>query len=457
MWVPSERSRGVPACFFAVIALVTPAHGAWCDEAESDPPAKLAAPYLPTPAGGQPLVTVHVFDEEISGKVVSEVLGAFAEVLAKDSLVRYRDLADLLDPVDEATAAIAEADGQLKEAQAAFDQMDLENARNKAESAIRIYERRLPQLGAEPDGISHLRNAWIRLAAIRFFDGNNDGARDALRHVFVLDPTTEYSGKLFPPQMKKAVVESRLLFDALGSGKLNVQSEPPGAMVIINGVVRGISPLVIDDAPAGPDYVSLARRGFVPLTAVVEVNGAGDEAKAEQTLTRFDNDPIGPLGSARAELGRETAPPSVVESANKLRVDLLALVTLGSDGAVTRVTAYLYDQRSRRLLRKSEASGEPAEAGRKAAVDLFNQVRLDGVYVPPAPVKVKSGWERFTDRFDGAAHEWRASKAFWPSVIVAAVVVAAGVGIGLGIGLRPHESAAGPTPGEELILLGTGR
>lgn len=463
MYTRSERANRVLAWILAGIALAALPDPAWGDEAAGEGQVEAApvavAPYVPTPAGGQPIVTVHVFDDGVSGKVVSDTLAVFDEVLGKDTLVRYRDLAELLDPIDEAKAAIADAGNMLKEAQQAFDQMDLETARTRAEGAIRIYERRLHQLGAEEGGVGRLRDAWIRLAAIRFFDGNNDGARDALRRVFVLDPKIEYSGKLFPPQMKKAVVESRLLFDALGSGKLNIESEPPGAMVFVNGAVRGVSPMVIEDAPAGPDYVSLGRRGFAPMTVVVEVNGGGDEAKTEQTLTRFDNDPIGPLGAVKAELGKEEAPAAVLESASKLRVDLLVLVTVTREAGASHVAAYLYDQRTRRLLRQAQASGETSDAGRQVAIELMNQVRLDGIYVPPPPPKVESVWERLTGRLASALHGWRDSKAFWPSVGAAAAVVVVGVavGVGVGVGMRAQHAGGGLTPGEEIILLGTGR
>src|SRR5207302_262545 len=127
---------------------------------------------------------------------------------------------------------------------------------------------------------------------VRFFDGNNDGAREALRHVFIFDPKLDYTPKLFPPQMRKTVIEGRLLFDALGSGKLTISSEPPGALVYVNGAARGTTPCTVIDVNPGPNYVTVVRRGFAPSSTVVEIAGGGEEAKSEITLARYDNDAV---------------------------------------------------------------------------------------------------------------------------------------------------------------------
>ncbi len=425
--------------------------GAWADEDVAARP-EAAAPEAPVAEA--PAVTVHVLEEGAGDKTRGTALAAFAEALAKDTRVRYRDLVEILDPPEEGAAALADADQQLSDGQALFTQMDIENARAKIEAAIKQYELRLPELAARDGSVAKLRDAWIRRAAIQFFDGDHDGARDSLRRVFVLDPKTAWSPKVFPPQMKKAVVESRLLFEALGSGKLDVTTDPPGAEVYVNGAPRGISPTTIDDAPAGPSYVSLRRRGWAPLMTVVEVSGAGDEARCDQTLTRFEGDPIGPLAEAVPQPGAVEAPAPVIAAAARLHVPLVVVVMASREAGVTHVAAWLYDARPKRLLRKVEASGETAEAASKAAVDLLDHVRLDGVVeAPPAP-KATPRWKVFDERVAA----WRGSRYFWPTVGgAAAVVVAVGLGVGLGVGLSSAQGPSGLTPGETVILLGTGR
>ncbi|MSP62449.1 MAG: PEGA domain-containing protein [Myxococcales bacterium] len=415
-------------------------------------------PFQPTAADGQPVLTVHVYEEGAREKELTQVLGGFDAVLSKDERIRYRDLADQLDPPGEAQAGLGDADEKLKDAQAAFEQMDLENARGKAEGAIKLYERYLPQLAAEEDGLTHIRNAWIRLAAVRFFDGNNDGAKDALRHVFALDPLAEFSPKMFPPQMKKVVIESRLLFDALGTGKINVLSDPPRATVFVNGIVKGTAPVVVEEVPAGPSYVSVRRRGFAPQTVVAEVNGGGDEARSEITLTRFDNDPIGPLGQVRTQLGSEEAPPEVVEAARKLRVDLLVAVQIAKDSAGLHVTAFLYDARPKRLLRRVEKVGpvgSAAETAQQAAKELLTDVRLDGVYAQPTPPEKTGFFTMIVEKVGEGWTLWRGWKYFWPSVGALVGVVVVSIVIGVGVGGRASPPP-GFTPGEQVILLGGG-
>jgi hypothetical protein len=400
-----------------------------------------------------PTVTVHVYDEDATAAIGDKVRAGMARVLRKDAQVRYRDLEDLLDPAEPAAAALDDADRKVAAAEKAFDQMDLEKGQGLVDAAIAAYAKYQGRVGARPGKTKPWRDAWIRLSAIRFFDGNQDGARDALRHALVFDPQLDFTPQLFPPQMKKAVIEGRLLFDALGRGKLNVTSEPPGALVIVDGVVRGETPAVVDDVPAGPNEVMVRMRGFAPAVTTVEVNGGGEEQRVEQTLARYDNDPYVPLAQAREDLGADAAPGPLLDAAHAVKVDLVTAVRLAPAAGHLTVTAFLYDARPRRLLRKAVATGstdQAEELGRKAAVELFTGVRLDGTFVAPPPPKQPSLWSRM--RLGERMGEFYRSRAFWPVVGVAAGLVIAAVVVGVTVPAVEHR---GLSPAEQLILLGT--
>jgi len=415
-------------------------------------PTETAPSAPPTASAGLPRLTVHVYDEE-SPAAAPAVLAAFADVAGKDTRVAYRDLAELLEPPEEVDRALAAADADLKSAGEAFDQMDLENAHARVEKALKTYERYLPELGKR-GRMSSIRDAWIRLAAVRFFDGNNDAAKDALRHVFVFDPKVDYSPKLFPPQMKKAVIEGRLLFDALGTGKLTVSSEPPGAAVYINGVRRGETQLTIDDAPPGPNYVTVVKRGFAPASATVEIAGGGEEGKSELTLARYENDPMIPLGQARDALGADEMPPALVDASKRLRAEMVIAVRLLPAQNGIKVAAFLYDARPRHLIRRVEKSGPVGSVGetaKQAAIELLDRVRTDGVWVPPETPKKPSFFATLLSRMGERVGDWRRSKYFWPSLAIAGGLVVVGVVVGVAVAATEHH---GLSPSEQVILLG---
>ena len=54
-------------------------------------------------------------------------------------------------------------------------------------------------------------------------------------------------------------------------GQIDVVSEPPGAVVRVNGVVKGYTPYTVDEAPAGPSWVSVQVDGHTRQGAFVDV------------------------------------------------------------------------------------------------------------------------------------------------------------------------------------------
>jgi hypothetical protein len=316
------------------------------------------------------------------------------------------------------------------------------------EEAALVYTKNLPLLGSDPRGLIRLRDAWIRVAASRFLDGNVDGARDALRRVFVYDPKASYTPTLFPPQMKKAVVETQLLGDALGTGKLSVSTTPPGARVYLNGALKGTSPLSFEEVHAGPNLVTAVLEGYERAEAEVEAQGAGDSASTELALSPVGVDPLLSFQSARSQLGLGIEPAPLVDLSQRLGADLIIAVRGAETGAGRTLTAFLYDARSRQLLKKSVKSAAPdhlGDAAMQLAWDVLKGARLDGKFeAPPPPESVVKKKLR----------EFRAWPHFWPVVggAAGAVVLAGAITIGVVVAERNTWTAA-----DTVIFLGTSR
>src|SRR6476620_4427550 len=187
--------------------------------------------------GDKPRVTLHAYEEDGALATADAVEYAVGEVLAGDGRLTFRTIDALLQPGDPARE-LGVADIQLVDAERAFSGMELDEARKLLEQAIATYQKRLPQLAGRGGGVTPLRDAWLKVSKTRFFDGDGDGARDALRYALTLDPQVTFAKAMFPPTMKKTFVEGRLLFETLGPGKLRLDSDPPGATVYVTGVKR---------------------------------------------------------------------------------------------------------------------------------------------------------------------------------------------------------------------------
>ena len=148
--------------------------------AKATPPPKVEE--APPPAV-PPTVSAHVYEPERANHFDAEetIETALDEVLGADTRLRYTPFLSLLQPPDEPKKALADADKMLADGKQAYADMDLEKAKQLLQSALKTYQKYLPELAARPDTIAPMRDGFVELAKVRFFEGNVDSARDAIR------------------------------------------------------------------------------------------------------------------------------------------------------------------------------------------------------------------------------------------------------------------------------------
>jgi hypothetical protein len=431
-------------------------------ESAPPPPKAAAAPTIaaaeaPAPSVG-PRVSLHVWEPEKTNRFGPEEIieAAMGEVLAADSRLRFLPLETILSPPAAAAAALADADQALARGKQAYADMDLDKAKPLLESALKSYQKYLPELAARPDAIAPMRDGFIALADVRFFEGNQDGAKDALRYVFALDGTVRWNKEQFPQQMKRLVVEARLLYETLGNGRLVIDSDPQGAAVWLNGIkLPDRTPSQPIDAPNGPSFISYARRGYAPTTQAFVVGGGGEQSHALATLSRYPHNPLAPIDRARASIDDSPKSAALERACAQLGIDLLVLVRTSragdrDDEEPQMLTAYLYDARAARVINRREmkVEGDLPATARVLARELFHGVRLDGVWqAPKAPSRPSWNqrlWSSMKDDL-GQARHW---KGFW--YVVGGVAVAAVVGTVAGVATYGHQRAVAA----DTILLG---
>ena len=410
---------------------------------------KPVAPPPPATAPSGPRITVHAYEENASQTTVDAVEAAAGDQLSSDARFQFKRFHELLEPSEDIPRLLGEADIAVVDADSAFGEMDLDKAKTLLAKAIETYTAHLPELGARGGGTASLRDAYIRLAKTKFFDGDNDGARDALRYVFVLDSAVEFSPKTFPPQMKKTVVEAKLLYETLGNGKLQLDSDPQGADVWLNGTkLLRTTPTEIE-APPGPNFVTFAHRGYKTTTIKLEVNGGGDTQQIVQALERPTGGVLQGINRARLHLDEPKLPPQLREAAKALNQDMLLLFRFNrheeADGSVsTELQAFLYDQRPDRVIKKAtQKVPEPRapDAARALTKEVTTGIRLDGVWVPPPVPKRPSRVSLFFKGMGEKMHAFRQSPSFWYVVGGVAGVVVVAAAVGIGVGVEQHQQA----------------
>lgn len=96
-------------------------------------------------------------------------------------------------------------------------------------------------------------------------------AKEMMRACMNLWPHQDVSDYAYTLDVQNLFKEAVTEADASGKGKIDVVSDPPNAIVRLNGVVKGYTPYTIEDAPAGPNWVSIQLDGHIRQGAFVDV------------------------------------------------------------------------------------------------------------------------------------------------------------------------------------------
>lgn len=397
-------------------------------------------------AWAQPVATARVYEEEAGPALAVELERAIADALSADGRVQFRPYVEILSPKATAEARSAEVRELQTRADAAWEELNVPVCKELLEKAVALESRALEHRIEQPDGLRPIHDLLTRLARTRFFDADQRGARDALRQLYALRGSLQASQ--FPPQMKKLVVESRLLFETLGRGTLAIESDPPGAEVLVDGVRQaGRTPLEVKELIAGPHVVSFVRRGYQTGTSLGDVRGNGETSQLFFTLERYEKNPLAPLDRVRLRLELpegEATPPELKEGASGFGVDVLFLVRVQrreDEGGVAQpvLVAYGYDQRADRLFARVEKMATDVtlvETARAVAQELVAEVKADGKYPIAKPGKkgAKGKKKPGAPAVSDGTPLWK-RKEFWYIVGGVGGVVLLSTAIGIGVGV----------------------
>lgn len=133
---------------------------------------------------------------------------------------------------------------------------------------------------------------------------------------------------------------------AATTGRLVLSVDPPGARVIVDGELVGISPVPDLDLPAGSREVRIERKGYLGETHTVDLPENGQAALRVDLIATGDS---GGTGAAGVVVGGQAPPPISREAGRTARTVGWVLAAAGAAAAITGVVL------GTMALRKSEA------------------------------------------------------------------------------------------------------
>ncbi len=255
------------------------------------------------------------------------------------------------------TRSLDDVQRQVESARTLFYNGQTDRSLDLVRQALTELER--APIAGEPWAVRSQALVLQGVAALAL--GKKADGLESFRRVLRVEPAF----KLNPDEFTPGVIQQ---FDALRreltrqkKASLQVQSSPPGAQVLLEGRVMGVTPLKLELAPFAyrllarlNDQVSYLRVVTVPREGVVQIDLGAEGALATQA----------PLCIAAKDKAAEVA---ALKLANTVTADDLLLVRFeGSKGAPGQFVASRYEIRTGSMVREGRVQapsrGKPAYA-----------------------------------------------------------------------------------------------
>ncbi|MFH1811582.1 MAG: PEGA domain-containing protein [Pseudomonadota bacterium] len=304
-----------------------------------------------------------------------------------------------------------------------------------AESAG-LFASSLSELDAED--VQRLYQARV-LEGLAWFDaGRPEAAKEAFAKLATIRPDYQPEAASMPPAAQGLYQQAVREVLAAGTGSLQVASEPRGAEALVDGVVRGRTPLTVEGLPLGTHRLTLVLPGYQRERAELDVT------RRDPTVHKVQLTPL-PMrlllervrqGAVRGQSAEELGPDltdllrethsdallilgvSATASGDRLLVTGRRWTAQGNSAAATIVDRSEIDLAARQLVPLLLAQTWPAKvtAGASPALDLDFERHLLGTGTGSEQASGESSWLLWGGL--GAA-----------GVVVTALTVAAVVGL----------------------------
>jgi hypothetical protein len=411
-------------------------------EAEPPPTAEASEAAGPgdegaTRSAGGVKVTVFIFPEvEMDARVATEVMAGIRRGIRADKRLEWIDPSAAIEASEEVVDELPAQQGAERLAQA------VEHARagrwrtvvSSLDDAIELFESDLANVQRQD-----LVDATMLWGAAQCEMRRTRVCESAFRRVVTFRENASYDTDVLPrgPEQLFEQIRDDTLEGPRGS--LNIETEPPGAEIFVDGRFVGASPSRAEGLLAGDHYVTLKMVGYERQVQRVTVR-TDFEDTATFELVQMENF-LGlqhSLEAAQNEMGQPRAGNGIRGLRGLLLIDQVVLGALSriEDSDEFNVVLYLYDLRTnhglRRLERRINWEAQDLTSTEELAAELYRNIDLTGRIrpvddpLPPLPVEPAPFYRTW----------W-----FWS--IVGAVIV--GTSIGVASAVAPAQVPEGVT------------
>ena len=248
-----------------------------------------------------------------------------------------------------------------------------------------------------------LADAMLALAVVQQQKGNLRAMQSTLKRLLIWRTNYELDTSVFPQQISEPLQQARAEVGQLPLGQIKVLCEPSGSQVFVDGDFAGVAPTQLNNLTVGEHYVTFKKLGYkrglriATVTAGPPLQVLGKLPRAEKyLLVEQAVERVGP------KMGQSRLDPVVDNLRETLFLDHAVFLrlqkagTLSSNTEDVTLSAYLYDLRSRTLLKQQSQKvhiegGVPPDGAMQAlAAKLYEGVDYDNELRAPedAPIPV---------------------------------------------------------------------
>ncbi len=200
------------------------------------------------------------------------------EALYTDQRYELITIDSALGSTDDPQQVLTRAQNLLTQGRDAYDSLDLDQAVEYLNGALRELERRAYVVR----DIKRVSEILMLLGATHILRGEDAKGRERLAQAITLDGSIEPDPTIFNPSMRTIFKSAQASVNKARKGSIAVSSNPSYGEVFVDGKFVGIAPVTVDSTLEGRHYARVIRDGYREYGTVISVKGNAEASEVAE-------------------------------------------------------------------------------------------------------------------------------------------------------------------------------